>query len=408
MRLCEGGAPGADSHLTYCTNIHAGERWAEVKASLATHVVAVKARVCPDRPFGVGLRLGAQAARELARGRELDELEALLAREGLYVFTLNGFPHGCFHDTAVKETVYRPDWRERERLDYSDALAGILARLLPEGGVEGSISTVPGCFRPRASDAGAEEMMADHIVRHAATLWRIAERTGKVISLALEPEPCCFLETVPETVAFFERRLLSAGAVQRFAELTGTTPGAGDAALRRHLGVCLDACHAAVEFEEPAEAVRALSSAGIRIGKIQLSTGLRVVSPDADARRALSRFDDGVYLHQVVARSGGGELTRFLDLPEAIERGAAADEWRVHFHVPIFRERLGPFENTQPFLAELLDLQAAAPCTTHLEVETYTWDVLPEEHRGEPVACAIARELRWARERLGAAVSSTP
>jgi len=33
------------AHLTYCTNIHPGESWAEVEANLARHVVAVKARV---------------------------------------------------------------------------------------------------------------------------------------------------------------------------------------------------------------------------------------------------------------------------------------------------------------------------------------------------------------------------
>jgi len=172
-------------------------------------------------------------------------------------------------------------------------------------------------------------------------------------------------------------------------------------ALRRHVGVCLDTCHAAVEFEEPAEAVRALRAAGIRIAKMQLSAGLRLRRVDRETLAALARFDDTVYLHQVVQRDGGG-LTRWADLPDALRTRAAAGEWRVHFHVPLFMERLGLFENTQPVLADFLALQAAEPVTAHLEVETYTWSVLPEEHRTEDVVSAVARELRWVIDRLTA------
>lgn len=70
--------------------------------------------------------------------------------------------------------------------------------------------------------------------------------------------------------------------------------------------------------------------------------------------------------------------------------------------MPLFREKLGPFENTQPFLRELLSMQARDPLTAHLEVETYTWDVLPEEHRGEGVVSAVARELQWVLDRMPA------
>jgi hypothetical protein len=122
-------------------------------------------------------------------------------------------------------------------------------------------------------------------------------------------------------------------------------------------------------------------------------------------RKALEPFAEGVYLHQVVSKSQAG-LQRVLDLPLALAQAPTAppaDEWRIHFHVPIFREALGPFASTQAFLAQLLAIQARAPFTEHLEVETYTWDVLPEEHRGEPVADAVARELRWTLDQLGEA-----
>jgi sugar phosphate isomerase/epimerase len=388
-------------HLTYCTNIHPGESWAEVRRNVERLVCAVKARIAPAERFGVGLRLSAAAARELADPRELDAFRALLDARGLYVFTVNGFPYGPFHGTPVKERVYLPDWMDDERLAYTDGLAHLLAALLPPG-VDGTISTVPGAFRPRVASAADVARMVDRLVAHAATLHAIHARTGRAIALALEPEPCCFLETIAETVAFFEQRVFAAPAVERFRRLSGLGAADAVAALRRHLGVCLDTCHAAVEFEEPAAAVRALRAAGIRIAKVQLSAGLRLRRPDAEARAALARFDDPVYLHQVVARDDG-RLTRWLDLPDAIGMDAVAGgEWRVHFHVPVFMERLGAFENTQAVLAEFLALQAADPISAHLEVETYTWSVLPEEHRTDDVVTAVARELRWVIERLGA------
>jgi sugar phosphate isomerase/epimerase len=389
------------AHLTYCTNIHPGETWEEIRRNLSSHVLRVKALVAPRGSFGVGLRLSAEAARTLATPAALDELRAFLAGHDLYVFTINGFPYGRFHGTRVKEDVYRPDWLEEERLDYTDALASTLASLLPPG-LSGSVSTVPGCFRPRVEQKDALPRMADRLIRHAAALVRLERDQGKRVILALEPEPFCVFETVAETVSFFEERLFAEAASARLAALTGLGKPAAEAALRRHLGVCLDACHAAVEFEDPAEGVRRLRSAGIEIAKLQVSAGLRVEPPSDANRAALGPFAEDVYLHQVVARRGR-DLRRYPDLGEALADPAAAeaDEWRIHFHVPLFREELGPFRNTQGFLRDLLGLQAQEPFATHLEVETYTWHVLPEEFRGQDVADDVARELRWTLEALG-------
>jgi hypothetical protein len=365
----------AGSHLTYCTNIHAGESWREVRANVERHVVAVKQRVCPDAPFGVGLRLSARAAQELAVPSEVVALRRFLADAGLYVFTINGFPHGAFHGTPVKEAVYRPDWLEDDRLAYTNLLADLLAQLLPDG-VPGTISTVPGCFRARV-DRDAPARMATRIRAAAAHLAAIERRTGKRIGLALEPEPCCAIETIAEAITFFTQHLRGVS----------------------HVGLCLDTCHAAVEFEDLDRAMGALWAANLEIAKVQLSAGLRVLPADAAARRELARFADAVYLHQVVARHGDA-LTRYVDLPEALAANEPADEWRIHFHVPIFRGELGAFASTQPFVDELLALHRAQPVSSHLEVETYTWDVLPAEFRDQPIADAVARELAWVIERL--------
>jgi hypothetical protein len=222
------------------------------------------------------------------------------------------------------------------------------------------------------------------------------------VALALEPEPCCYLETLDESARFFAEELFGAAGQQRFRSLTGLASGAAELALRRHLTLCLDACHAAVEFEDLEAGLARLDDAGIRVGKVQLSAGLCVPQADADRAALLAAFADPVYLHQVVAREPGG-LRRWTDLPEALAAPACPAEWRIHFHVPLFLERFdaaGRLRSTQPFLARLLERQRSRPISTHLEVETYTWDVLPEEHRRSDVASAVVRELRWVLARL--------
>jgi sugar phosphate isomerase/epimerase len=400
-----GGGPLG--HLTYCTNIHRGETWPEVLATLERHLPAVKARFAPDRPFGVGLRLSAVAAEALRDQRAFAQLRDLLRAHDLYVFTINGFPYGPFHGVRVKEEVYQPDWQHEERLVYTDLLADLLADLLPEEpGLEGSVSTVPGTFKPLSEAPGVAERIALNMVRHVAHLVRLQARTGRTIALALEPEPYCFLETIEETVRFFEGHLFADAAITRLAGLGGLGRSEAEQALHRHLGVCYDVCHAAVEYEDPKGGLERLRSAGIRVPKLQLSAALRIAEVDAAAARRLRSFDEPVYLHQVVERRHG-RLTRYLDLPqafEALDRDAGPDgdprEWRVHFHVPIFLDEIEHFSTTQDFLREILAIHREDPVSAHLEVETYTWDVLPEHDRKGDVAAAIARELAWVRDRL--------
>lgn len=390
----------AHEHLTYCTNIHAAESWPEVLAALREHLPAIRSQVAPGRPFGLGLRLSAQAADDLQDQAAFEELESLLRTEDCYVFTLNGFPYGDFHRRRVKEQVYAPDWSTVERLDYTNRLADILARLLPEGGT-GSISTVPGTFKPWAE--GRVEAITGNFVRHAAHLAGIHRRTGRTIALALEPEPHCFLETIEETAAYFETGLFGAAAIRQLSEQTGLSPAASEEALRRHLGVCYDVCHAAVEFEDARASLDLLRGKGIAIPKLQLSAALRIERGSRDSAAHLAPFDEPIYLHQVIARNGGG-LRRYLDLPEALADldSILGAEWRVHFHVPIFLAELEHFSTTQGFLREILALHRQQPISDHLEAETYTWDVLPERYRGTPASTAIARELEWVKQQLAA------
>lgn len=397
-------APGGPVHLTYCTNIHRGERWAEIMAALERHVPAIRAALGKEEPMGLGLRLSAIAAETVAEPAALDSFRGWLAMHRLYVFTLNGFPYGPFHGTRVKEQVYEPDWRTPERLAYTSRLAELLAALLPdEPGLEGSISTVPLGFRPGRDDPA---VMAAYVANLQETIARLVElerRTGKRIALALEPEPMCALETTAEAVAFLEERILAGTARARLADRLAVSPGEAELLARRHLGLCLDVCHAAVEFEEPQASLALVEGAGIAVPKLQLSAALVVPRVDRGTMATLRRFEDGVYLHQVVERAADGTLRRFLDLAPAFAAidEAIGREWRVHCHVPIFSERLGEgLASTRPTLEQVLAIQARRPISRHLEVETYTFDVLPAELRAEGVEQAVARELRWARDRL--------
>jgi len=388
------------TQLTYCTNIHAGESWDEIFPRLEANLPAIKAAASPEAPMGIGLRLSAIATDRLANQDNLAAFQQFLADGDYYIFTINGFPYGPFHGQRVKEQVYQPDWSHDERLIYSDRMADVLAALLPDG-MEGSISTVPGTFKPLATEPGMVDQITDQLIRHIGKLIDVERRTGSVIALAIEPEPYCFLETIDETVAFFEQHLFSKAACTRLADLAGLSKASAETALRRHLGVCYDVCHAAVEYEDPQGSVAALRAAGIRIPKLQLSSALRIPEMTSFLAEAIAPFAEPVYLHQAIERRGD-ELVRYLDLPEALQAldQAIGHEWRVHFHVPIFLAELEHFSTTQDFLKEILALHREEPISDHLEVETYTWDVLPERYRGVDVSTAIARELNWVRTEL--------
>jgi hypothetical protein len=380
--------------LTYCSNIHAGESWSDVSQTLAVMLPKIRQHLRADGPFAVGLRLSARAAEELEQPQALAGFLAFLRAGQYYVPTINGFPYGAFHGERVKENVYLPDWRDERRVSYSNRLATLLAAMLADQGrSEGSVSTVPGAFKGHMRSNDDAAAIAAGILDHAAHLVSLRKQTGVTIALAIEPEPACFIETSDEAVAFFTRYL--------FDEARARAHGLTVDEVRLHVGLCFDACHMAVEFEDHAAALTNLARAGIRVPKFQISSALRVTdaSPNSEGRAALERFAEDTYLHQVVEKSPGG-LRRFTDLPDALTSGGDAAEWRVHFHVPVFLRELGALETTQPDLETVLSLVKHRQEYTCLEVETYTWDVLPEEHRTVEMSEAIARELAWTRAQL--------
>jgi hypothetical protein len=389
-------------HLAYCTNIHRGEDWAQTFDSLQRYTLAVRERVCPGQPYAIGLRLSDQAARDLSDPATLLGFQKWLEKNQCYVFTINGFPYGRFHGARVKEQVYAPDWTTRERLEFTNRLFDLLAQLVPPG-VEGSVSTVPCSFKEFIkTDQQIKAMRANlwQCVEHIA---QVSRRSDRKLHLGLEPEPLCYLETSAETVSFFD-------------QMRAARPG--DPRLEEHLGVNYDTCHLAVEFEEPQQAINRLQQHKIKISKIHLSSALKV-QPTLEVRQALTAFADDIYFHQVIERRSDGSIQRYRDLDVALapnssrsEGGSAQrefeaqnhPEWRIHFHIPLHSRPTPLFDNTSDHILGLLQLLKANPnLCSHLEMETYTWEVMPSEMKNRSVVEQLVSEYEWMLRRLGEA-----
>ncbi len=373
-----------DIHLGYCTNIHRGETWSETFGTLKEYTMAVRDRVSPGRPYGIGLRLGADAAAELAQPANLEAFQGWLAAENSYVFTINGFPYGKFHGTRVKEQVYAPDWATPERLSYTNRLFDLIAEFAPPDQA-GSVSTLPGSFKEFIEDDSQVEAICDNLIACSRHIEDLRQRTGRDLHLGLEPEPLGLFETSEETVAFFE-------TLRKRCD--------NETELLETIGINYDTCHLAVEFEEADVAIGRLREEGLRISKLHLSSALSL-QPSEAALLRLADFQEDVYLHQVIVQQADGKLRRFRDLDAAFQMatdlpGDLGEEWRVHFHVPLHAQPLPPFGDTRKHITQTLDLLANDPgLCQHLEMETYTWEVLPEAMRSANVVDQLVNEYEW-------------
>ena len=395
----------AGAHLTYCTNIHPGESWADVFQSLKQNVPDVKKRVAPDKPFGVGLRLSNKASEELV-SQGVESFKNWMKDEDLYVFTINGFPYGGFHHQVVKDRVHHPDWTTDERLQYTLRLFQLLGALLPSG-ISGGISTSPLTYRHWWDQRELHQVYAkatENLVQVVEFLYGYWKKTGVVMHLDIEPEPDGLLENTSEFVAYFNDWLIPKGQVALANALNISTDEAREVILK-HIQLCYDICHFAVGYEHPHEVMDTLSRSGIGIGKIQISAALKAEYSLGEDRsvfhKVFQNLDEPTYLHQVMARDQGGNLHAYPDLPQALLHidNAEVIEWRTHFHVPVFVTSYGYLQSTQEDIVSTLRLWKQQQMTQHLEVETYTWQVLPPELQQE-ITTSIARELNWVKQQL--------
>jgi hypothetical protein len=395
-------------HLTYCTNIHAGKNWEEDFNALKQNFPVIKQTIAPNEPLGLGLRLSNEASLELRNEETLLQFKQWLTENDAYVFTMNGFPFGDFHHTVVKEHVHTPDWTTDERKDYTIRLFHILKALLPQG-MDGGISTSPlsyrHWFKNETDFNNAKEAATLNIITVIGLLMTIHQETGQLLHLDIEPEPDGLLETGREFIDWFENDLLVLAAPILAEQFNISTQNATDH-IKKHLCLCYDVCHFAIGYENHEAVLAELEQKGIGVGKIQISAALKAdikgsIAEKLAIKTSFSTFNESTYLHQVVALKKDGSLIRYPDLPQALEDfdRENIEQWRSHFHVPISIKEIGLLQSTQDDITTLLQLQKNKPFTNHLEVETYTWEVLPEQIK-LPIAQSISNELNWVIDTL--------
>jgi sugar phosphate isomerase/epimerase len=380
--------------LSYCTNVHPGRNVAEVEHGLNEYTVPMRSNF--GEPLAAGLWLAEPVVRELLETPDGPiKFAEGLERRGLSCHTLNAFPFGDFHGPRVKENVYLPDWTDPARLRYTGDCARILAAMLPAGG-EGSISTVPLGFKEFPHPSDFESRAISQLLQLALSLDRLHQETGRKIRLAMEPEPFCLLETTDEAIAFFRKLFQTADE------------DSNGALAQDYLGLCYDVCHQAVEFEDVADSIRRIQSAGIFINKVHITCAIHLENPaeNAEGRNALAGYVEPRYLHQTMARTRTGELLRQVDLTKSLALNPPrmfqeAEAWRIHFHVPVDAEDLGPLGTTRNELKQALAAALELRSAPHLEVETYTWEVLPGGS-SVPLVDGLTRELTATRALINA------
>ncbi|MFA5959534.1 MAG: metabolite traffic protein EboE [Tatlockia sp.] len=386
-----------DFDLAYCSNVYRGEDWTTVFNNLKHFLPELKDSLAPHNPFGVGLRLSSHAVDSLVDPGVLKVFKEWLFENEFYVTTINAFPYGDFHGTSVKDRVYMPDWTTLRRRDYSLKIMQVLAELTPPG-EECGFSTVPLSYKYWLSKGQMQatyQQCVLHISELAVAMSTIYDATQTLIHMDIEPEPDCLIETMDELIAFFDQWLIPEGSVY-VAQRKKISLEQAEYLLRRHIQVCYDICHSSVEFEKPTETFNKLVKADIGIGKIQVSSALRCEfnSNTAEVLENLNEFVDSTYLHQVIEHHADNTLTHKGDLAHQDSIASDIDEVRVHFHVPIFLDRYGLLNSTQNDIIEMLHLLQQNKLTKHLEIETYTWEVLPPSMRLD-LRSSIEREYRW-------------
>ncbi len=399
----------ASSHISYCSNIHPGETWKDHFNELKINLPKIKASVSPNQPFGIGLRLSAKAATELSNTDSFEEFQHWLKENDFYVFTMNGFPYGDFHLKEVKDQVHAPDWTTKERFQYTKQLFDILSNLL-QPKEEGGISTSPLSYRFWFEGntpvwKTKRDLATNHILQIADYLYQKEVSTSKYMHLDIEPEPDGMLENSEEFIQWYCKELLPMG-ITYFKDQHKLDAIQAESIIKRYICLCYDVCHFALEYEDHKESMDKLEALNIRIGKFQISSALKAKLSDNPEARALQKnklreFNEPIYLHQVIAKDMDGNLIKYKDLPDALNDSNDLNhvEWRSHFHVPIFLESYGELDSTQEDILEVIKLQKQKNRTNHIEVETYTWGVLPKTLQA-PIEESISREVNWLLDKL--------
>lgn len=368
-------------HLCYSMNVFPEKDWLGEDSVIRNKILALRREVTgsDSAKFAIGLWFDAGTSSEFRRKENLDNLKKWLSENNLYVFTFNAFPYGNFHGRPVKKKVYLPDWTTPERLEYTCNVADILAQLLPSG-ITGSISTLPGGYKSAVKSERRVAEIAENLLYAGKHLAKIYRETGKKIILGIEPEPDCLWENPSEFISFYDKFIFSRNPENE------------------NIGVCYDTCHQEVLFSDPGQGMRELIGKGIPIAKVQLSAALG--APSLLSKKALAKFADHVYLHQTRVSGKDGSVTRYADLPEAVDKADKSRPWLVHFHLPVFSDNIsGGLITAKSELKEVLGMLKSnlIPCE-NFEIETYTFSVLPVSMRSKGELKTIKKEYGWIKK----------
>jgi hypothetical protein len=390
-------------HLTYSTLVHQTDNWDQLWKSVNTYLPAVKARVAPQQKFGVCLRTSAPSIEMLSQdATKVADLKQFFKDQDLYLYTANAFVYGVFKKQVIKEDVYEPDWRTPERREYTKQVANLLATLAPEG-VNPSIQSAPLGFKPKGTGPDIAKAYTDNIVDVVAHLVKLEKDTGKVVTLGLEPEPRCYLETTDETVTYFNDYLFAPQTAEQLAKKAGIHAADAAAAMKKFMGVVFDIGHQSVGYEDIPVSLQKLVDNGVPIVKLQEAASMHIPDVTQEKVDALQAFAKTIYLSQTCQRKDG-KTQWFLNLEDAFEdwyKNPGPREWRTHFHVPVFLTELGHgFGTTRFGLEQALAVHKKTPLSTHLEIETYTWDVLPDHLKTGDIVEYVTRELEWVKGQL--------
>lgn len=393
--------------LGYELNAHPGESLLDLEEALRRYALPVRDRlIAPGERCAIAPRVGRALLAELESPEGAERWLEWSDRERLVVYTINAFPLEDFHATRVKESVYHPPWSHPERADLTNRIATWLAMVLPDD-LEGTVSTLGGSYRAWGHDADAFSAIAVGYLSTVAHLARLERETGVTVRLTAEPEPDTTLECAADVIALWKDHLAPLARTE-LARTLGVSAAEAEATLRRFWNVNLDVCHQSVLFRDPVEEWKALDAEGIRVGKLHITSALRVVEPARpEFHRELTRYDEPRYLHQWVARNGEGKIVRGPDLPTWLERepDPTIEELRVHFHVPVSAESSGALSTTRDDTARAIAHARAHADPPQLAIETYTWPILAgseadADARTDAMVRGITEEFRWTLAQL--------
>jgi hypothetical protein len=307
-------------------------------------------------------------------------LQEFLEKRNYYISTVNAFPYGVFHNQPVKDKVYMPNWLNEKRVDFTIKAAEFLEKFLPDGG-SGSISTLPGAYRRHIRDYNGDSLrlIARNLEKTAEYLAYLYEKTGKKIRLGIEMEPDCIWETPDEFAGFYKKYMLP----NRYS--------------REYIGVCYDTCHQELIENGPGAGLEILERYEIPVVKIQLSAALQIQNGAKFAD--IKEFDEPVYLHQtrIFNEKNGTICETFSDIPELRSYSGDDVTLKCHFHLPLFWDS----DNTsfksarKELLAVIRYIKANPGFCRDLEIETYTYSVLPDCVDFRSIGSAVSKEYDW-------------